>query len=477
MMNTIRSKVNRIIEPSPEHPLEAVPSGCVDTHSFDYNNFFAGKIQAKKDTNTYRKFRVVTRNTSSFPEVKVSSGVGDPHHVTVWCSNDYLGMGRHPSVIQAAEVALKEHGCGAGGTRNISGTNPYHCQLENTLADIHSKESALIFSSCYVANQTTLMTLGQQMKDLVYFSDEGNHNSIIEGIRCSRAEKEVYRHNDPEDLERKLRKYDKARPKVVVFESVHSMYGTISPIEEICDIAHKYNALTFIDEVHAVGLYGKNGGGIADRDHLTHKLDIISGTLGKGFGAGGGYIAGPASLVDFIRCYGAGFIFTTAMAPVLAASALKAVQILKSPEGEHLRARQQAAVSQMYAAFVDAGIPAVQTPSHIIPIHIGNAAACTKASRLLEEKYGIYVQDINYPTVKVGEEMLRVVVSPLHTDEMRRHFRDSIVSVWKELGLPFRELVQPPEACQKLWTEFAPSFPVGLFDQTTPIPAALSVKA
>ena len=224
-------------------------------------------------------------------------------------------------------VALKEHGCGAGGTRNISGTNPYHCQLENTLADIHSKESALIFSSCYVANQTTLMTLGQQMKDLVYFSDEGNHNSIIEGIRCSRAEKEVYRHNDPEDLERKLRKYDKARPKVVVFESVHSMYGTISPIEEICDIAHKYNALTFIDEVHAVGLYGKNGGGIADRDHLTHKLDIISGTLGKGFGAGGGYIAGPASLVDFIRCYGAGFIFTTAMAPVLAASALKAVQV------------------------------------------------------------------------------------------------------------------------------------------------------
>ena len=227
----------------------------------------------------------------------------------------------------SSRTALKEHGCGAGGTRNISGTNPYHCKLESTLAEIHGKESALLFSSCYVANQTTLTTLGQQIKGLVYFSDEGNHNSLIEGIRCSRSDKEIYRHNDPEDLERKLRKYDKSRPKVVVFESVHSMYGTISPIEEICDIARRYNAITFIDEVHAVGLYGKRGGGIGDRDNLTHKLDIISGTLGKGFGSLGGYIAGSASLVDFIRSYGAGFIFTTAMSPVQAAAALKSVQV------------------------------------------------------------------------------------------------------------------------------------------------------
>lgn len=234
---------------------------------------------------------------------------------------------RIPSPSSFFSETIQKHGVGAGGTRNISGTSHHHCRLEQALARIHSQEAALIFSSCYVANQTTLTTLGQHIKDLVFFSDEGNHNSLIEGIRNSRAAKEVYRHNDPEDLERRLKQYDVNRPKVVVFESVHSMFGTISPIEEICDIAHRYNALTFIDEVHAVGLYGQNGGGIADRDNLNHKLDIITGTLGKAFGAMGGYIAGSARLVDFVRSYGAGFIFTTAMSPMQAAAACKSVEV------------------------------------------------------------------------------------------------------------------------------------------------------
>eukprot|EP00731_Ephydatia_muelleri_P002417 Em0001g2417a len=415
----------------------------------DYNQLFEAKIQVKRNDSTYRKFRVMARSADKFPHAKhypdpsVSMEMG--RDVTVWCSNDYMGMSKHPEVIKAAVEAIKEHGFGAGGTRNISGSSYHHVALERELADLHRKESALIFSSCYVANDTALTTLGKMIPNCVIFSDQGNHNSMVVGMIHSGAKKEVFRHNDPLHLEELLRKYDPAHPKIVAFESVHSMTGAICPLGEMLDVAHRYNALTFVDEVHAVGLYGERGGGVGERDGEMHRMDVISGTLGKAFGTAGGYIAGSAQLVDMVRSYGAGFIFTTAMPPVQAVAARRSVQVLKSEEGRALRERHQGLVRRLKGSLVEAGLPVIPCPSHIIPLHVGDPKRCTAASYLLMEKHRIYVQDINYPTVERGEERLRIAPSPHHDEQMQRHFVDALVDVWHTLELPFTKVER---ACQ-----------------------------
>lgn len=439
--NTMKDKVRRTLAPSP--PLAATDDSVPLTAQgkLDYDAYFNHKIQKKVQDNTYRRFRVLTRSANQFPSAKHFIGsnakLKEEGDVTVWCSNDYLGMSKHPKVIEAAIEAIHNHGVGAGGTRNISGSSYYHVALENELADLHKKEAALVFTSCYVANDATLSTLGKMLPNCVYFSDASNHNSMIVGIRHSRAPKEIFRHNDPEHLEQLLKKYDRNQPKIVAFESVYSMSGNISPIKEICDVAHKYNALTFIDEVHAVGLYGDRGAGIGERDYLMDRLDIISGTLGKAFGVAGGYVAGSAKMIDMVRSYADGFIFTTAMPPMQAAAAAKSVEILKSDEGRRLRGKHQESVRQLRAKLEEAGLPVEPSPSHIIPLHVGDAGRSTQASKTLMEKHRIYVQDINFPTVARGQEKLRIAPTPFHDARMQDQFVNAVVDVWHELELPF----------------------------------------
>jgi len=400
---------------------------------FGYESFFQGEINKKKNDHSYRVFKKVNRTAATFPHAREYSwGQKD---ITVWCSNDYLGMSAHPAVKLAVHQAVEQHGVGAGGTRNISGNSTLHEELEDELADLHAKEAGLVFTSCYVANDTTLFTLARQLPKCHIFSDEGNHASMIQGIRNSGVPKHIFKHNSPEDLENHLRKVDVNVPKIVAFETVHSMTGAICPLEEMCDIAHKYGALTFVDEVHAVGLYGAQGAGVGERDGVAHKIDIISGTLGKAFGNIGGYIAGSSNLVDVVRSYGAGFIFTTSLPPTVLSGALASVRVLRSNEGRQLRAKHQANVAYLRANLLRAGVSVEHTPSHILPIHVGDPAISSALSDGLMKKYGHYVQAINYPTVPRGQEKLRVAPTPHHTTLMMDQFTEDLTEMWVSLGL------------------------------------------
>lgn len=394
----------------------------------DYEAFFSQNLDQLKAEGRYRVFANLERLAERYPYAIFRNDTTEKE-VVVWCANDYLGMGRHPSTIQAMCEAAQKMGVGAGGTRNISGTNHYHVLLEQELADLHGKEAALLFSSGYVSNEATIQTLGQHLPHCVIFSDEKNHASIIHGIKNSRAEKYVFRHNDLGHLESLLIQVDKDRPKLIIFESVYSMDGDTAPIKEICDLAEKYNALTYIDEVHAVGLYGPRGGGIAQQEGLEHRLHIIEGTLGKAFGVVGGYITGSRNLIDFIRSHAAGFIFTTSMPPAVAAAALASVRHLKSSQKE--RTLHQNCVQAVKDRLRSANIPFLPTKTHIIPLMVGDAHLCKHITDQLLDTYNIYVQPINYPTVPRGQECIRLTPSPFHTPEMIDHLIFALQNIWE----------------------------------------------
>lgn len=402
--------------------------------TFPYENYFHDLIQKKKDEYSYRVFKKVNRLASELPgALEYSAG---EKQIIVWCSNDYLGMTSHPEVKAAVANALEMHGAGAGGTRNISGNSLHHENLEKRLAELHQKEGALLFTSCYVANDSTLFTLAKTLPGCHIFSDAGNHASMIQGIRNSQVPKHIFKHNDPWHLREMLSKVDKSIPKIVAFETVHSMSGAVCPLEDLCDIAHEFGALTFVDEVHAVGLYGEHGAGIGEKEGVLHKMDIISGTLGKAFGNIGGYIAGTSLLVDMIRSYAAGFIFTTSLPPTVLAGALKAVEILASNEGRELRERHQDNVRYLRKLLQKEGFPVEHTPSHIIPIKIGDPLKCTLVSDTLMRDYGHYIQAINYPTVARGGEKLRLAPTPYHTRDMMDILVRDLKEVWKKLNMP-----------------------------------------
>ncbi len=381
----------------------------------------------------YRVFADLERHCSAFPKAAFHNADGSVRDVTVWCSNDYLGMGQNPLVTDRMIEVVRKCGAGAGGTRNISGTNHYHVLLERELADLHGKEGALIFTSGYVSNWAALGTLLAKIPGIICYSDSLNHASMIEGIRHSRCIKRQFRHNDYKHLRELMGADDPAAPKLVAFESVYSMDGDISPIKEICDVADQFGAMTYLDEVHAVGMYGPRGGGVAEREGLMDRLTVIEGTLGKAFGVMGGYITGPAVLVDFVRSFASGFIFTTAIPPALAAGATASIRHLKeSPFERHMH---QATVAKVRRALDVRGIPHMQNPSHIVPVMVGNAAKCKWISDVLLEDFGIYVQPINYPTVAVGKERLRITPTPLHTDADIEHLAEALCSLWSKCAL------------------------------------------
>ncbi|MBT4887947.1 MAG: 5-aminolevulinate synthase [Rhodospirillales bacterium] len=398
----------------------------------DYNKFFSAKINDLKEGGNYRVFADLERHAGSYPHA-TNYRDGTTHNVMVWCSNDYLGMGQNSVVMDAMHQAIDKCGVGAGGTRNISGTNHYHILLEEELASLHKKEAALIFTSGWVANMTTLSTLGRMLPDCVILSDALNHNSMIEGIKNNKAERHIFRHNDPEHLEELLSQYDKDRPKLVAFESLYSMDGDIAPIEEFCDICDKYGALSYIDEVHAVGLYGEHGAGVAERDNLMDRLDIIQGTLAKGFGVVGGYIAGSKDFCDFVRSYGTGFIFSTSMPPSVAAAALASVKYVRAHDD--LRQKHQERAATLKQRFRDAGLPVMESESHIVPLLVGDAVLCKNLSDRLLNSHNIYVQPINYPTVARGTERLRFTPTPLHSDDDMDALIIALKEVWEFFDL------------------------------------------
>ncbi|KAI0024796.1 5-aminolevulinate synthase [Xylariomycetidae sp. FL0641] len=409
---------------------------------FDYNGFYQGELDKKHKDKSYRYFNNINRLAKEFPQ---AHGANKEERVTVWCSNDYLGMGRNPQVLKAMHETLDEYGSGAGGTRNISGHNKHAVELEGTVAKLHAKEAALVFSSCYVANDATLATLGSKLPDCVILSDSLNHASMIQGIRHSGTQKVVFKHNDMVDLETKLASLPLHVPKIIAFESVYSMCGSVGPIEEICDLADKYGAITFLDEVHAVGMYGPKGAGVAEHlDYEAHqqgrpkgtimdRIDIITGTLGKAYGCVGGYIAGSAKLVDMIRSLAPGFIFTTSLPPATMAGATAAIEYQMAHKGD--RRLQQLHTRAVKEALDARDIPVIPNPSHIVPILVGNAELAKQASDMLLNNYQIYVQSINYPTVPVGQERLRITPTPGHTKEYRDQLVEAIDEIWSTLGI------------------------------------------
>ncbi|XP_070968003.1 5-aminolevulinate synthase, non-specific, mitochondrial-like [Oncorhynchus clarkii lewisi] len=431
--------MKKLLKQRPTRMSQLLQENMSSFSNFRYDEFFERKIEEKKSDHTYRVFKTVNRRATDFPMGDdYTDSLSDGRDVSVWCSNDYLGMSRHPRVVNSITETLHKHGSGAGGTRNISGTSKFHVELEQELADLHRKDAALLFTSCFVANDSTLFTLAKMMPGCEIYSDAGNHASMIQGIRNSGAKKFIFRHNDPDHLRELLLKSDPSSPKIVAFETVHSMDGAVCPLDELCDVAHEFGAITFVDEVHAVGLYGARGGGIGDRDGIMHKMDIISGTLGKAFGCVGGYIASTAALVDTVRSYAAGFIFTTSLPPMLLAGARESIQTLKGEEGRALRRKHQRNVKLLRQMLMDSGLPVVHCPSHIIPVRVSDAEKNTEISDIMMSRYNIYVQAINYPTVARGEELLRIAPTPHHTPQMMMHFVEKLVQTWKESGLPLK---------------------------------------
>jgi 5-aminolevulinate synthase len=398
----------------------------------NYESFFVKQLDGLRREGNYRVFADLQRHAGKFPW---ATHYRNRRHapVTVWCSNDYLGMGQHQAVLAAMHEALDRCGAGAGGTRNIAGTNHYHVLLEQELADLHGTESALLFNSGYMSNWATLSTLAAKLPGCIVLSDEANHASMIEGVRHSRAEKRIFRHNDPSDLYRQLATLDPERPKLVAFESVYSMDGDIAPIAELCDAADAHGAMTFLDEVHAVGLYGQRGGGISERDGVAHRLTVIEGTLAKAFGVVGGYIAGTSAMCDFVRSFASGFIFTTALPPAVAAGALASIQHLKGSSSE--RTLHQDRVALLRHRLNELGVPHYDNPSHIVPVIVGDPLLCKQISDRLLEEFAIYVQPINYPTVPRGTERLRITPSPTHTDADIEHLVSALATIWAELSV------------------------------------------
>jgi 5-aminolevulinate synthase len=403
----------------------------------NYDQIFDKAIDRLHAEGRYRVFIDILRNKGKFPNARCFAGHNGPKPITVWCSNDYLCMGQHPKVIAAMEEALHDVGAGSGGTRNIGGNTHYHVELEAELADLHGKGAALLFTSGYVSNEATLSTLAKILPGCIIYSDELNHASMIAGIRNSGCEKRVWRHNDLAHLEELLAADDPETPKLIAFESVYSMDGDVAPIHAICDLADKYNALTYCDEVHAVGMYGERGGGITERDAVADRVTIIEGTLGKAFGVMGGYIAAEQKIVDVIRSYAPGFIFTTSLSPVLVAGVLAAVKHLKS-SGEE-RAAQQANAARLKALMADAGLPVMLSETHIVPLMVGDPIKAKKISDILLAEYGAYVQPINYPTVPRGTERLRFTPGPQHSEAMMRELTDALVEIWDRMELRLAE--------------------------------------
>jgi 5-aminolevulinate synthase len=399
----------------------------------DYNRIFAAAIDRLHDEGRYRVFIDILRNKGSYPQARCFAGHNGPKPIVVWCSNDYLGMAQHPAVVAAMEEALHDVGAGSGGTRNIGGNTHYHVDLEAELADLHGKEAALLFTSGYISNEATLSTLGKILPGCIIFSDELNHASMVAGIRNSGCEKRVFRHNDLAHLEELLAEAPEEAPKLIAFESVYSMDGDVAPIAAICDLADRYNAITYLDEVHAVGMYGPRGGGISEREDVAHRVTVIEGTLGKAFGVMGGYIAADRNIVDVVRSYAPGFIFTTSLSPVLAAGVLASVRHLKASNAE--REAQQAHAALLKALFAEAGLPAMPSTTHIVPLLVGCPIKAKRISDILLAEYGIYVQPINFPTVPRGTERLRFTPGPHHSEAMMRELTGALVEVWDRLEM------------------------------------------
>ena len=398
----------------------------------DYNSIFSQSLKNISDEGRYRVFMDIERIKGDFPNA-IWHNEGEEKNIIVWCSNDYLGMGQHPDVISAMEVALKKVGAGSGGTRNISGTNHYHVLLESGLADLHAKEAGLLFTSGYISNEASISTLAKLLPGCIIFSDELNHASMIKGVLGAGCEKKIFKHNDVKHLERLLSEADSEVPKIILFESVYSMDGDFSPIEEFCDLADKYQCLTYMDEVHAVGMYGPRGGGVAEKRGLMDRVDIIEGTLGKAFGLMGGYITGTKNIIDCVRSFASGFIFTTSLSPVITAGALASVRHLKNSNVEREAHQERAATLKQ--KLHDANLPVMPSDSHIVPVLVGDAVLCKQASDILLNDFGIYVQPINYPTVPRATERLRFTPNPLHTNEMMDHLVEALTHVWQKLDI------------------------------------------